>query len=391
MSKKVKVKNIKQITGSGDINGLFEEMMGTRDAEPEIIRPKFVKVRNLIRHVYRVLMQFAHFSALQTDFPETKEGMLQITEFANAMKNSIVFNAEKGTPNETEEKYMNLSKVELNSYYKKIKDNEYVKSLIVLGGTLKRHSRFIDDKNNLKDNFIGQEPGLSFTIFQFSTLDLKILWANKRITFTVKQYILNVLHTLWKDTYEIYRIVTSPDVDIDKFTKLLIESIGRLKKEPGLNRCNNAFNRIENSVHLLKDKFGDYYRESVASSNPNMIVESFIIDVSNQGGANARLTREFRQIIQYMHKVGAQTGKNKDPKIQKLFKMLNSNFNIMEKQSAAVGPITSQINDEEPNLEDVDTSFKTDTNKNTIKVYKPAKTSSVVSKKKKSKKKSKRK
>ena len=136
---------------------------------------------------------------------------------------------------------------------------------------------------------------------------------------------------VYKDLFAIYQLVTSPDVDIDKFADVLMGAIDQLKKQPGLHRCDNAFKRISASVELLKGRFSNYYRESVASANPTIIIESFIVDVSNQGGADARLTREFRQIINHMNKVSEQSGRNKDPAIQKLFSMLNKNFDIMER------------------------------------------------------------
>jgi hypothetical protein len=145
-------------------------------------------------------------------------------------------------------------------------------------------------------------------------------------------------------------------VDIDKFTELLLSSIQELKKHPDLHRCNAAFKRIEQSVELLKGKFSDYYRESLASRNPDSLVTSFIVDVSNQGGADARLTREFRQIIQYMHKISQKSGKSKDPQVQKIFAMLNSNFSLMEKhtkgkddkETLAVPDVDSDKTDEAP-------------------------------------------
>lgn len=142
-----------------------------------------------------------------------------------------------------------------------------------------------------------------------------------------------VLATLYKHTHAIYKCVTSPDVDVEKFTQLLVNAIGELKKQPELHRCTNAFRRIEQSIQLLKDKFDDYYRESVASENADMLVMNFIVDVSNQGGANASLAREFRTIIKYMHKVSNKSGKAKDPNVQKIFTMLNNNFTLMEKET----------------------------------------------------------
>ena len=51
---KVRVKEIKRVIGSSDINGMFEEMMGIRDAESDIIIPKMVNVRNTLRYLYKV-------------------------------------------------------------------------------------------------------------------------------------------------------------------------------------------------------------------------------------------------------------------------------------------------------------------------------------------------
>ena len=331
MSRRPKLKQIKQAMGGAsaqDINGMFEEMMGVRDAEQHIILPKFVGIRNKIIHVYKILMQFAT-GAIGSDFVELSEPMLQIRQFASEMKESIVFS--DSLVEETEEQYSALNKEDLNALYKKLKNNQFTQQLIVQCSKLKRHSKDFDDIKQLRDNFIKQEPGLSFFIFDFSNLDLKKIWASSRVTPMVKKYILNILHVLYKDLFSIYQLVTSPDVDIDKFTDVLMSAIDQLKKQPGLHRCDNAFRRIASSVELLKGRFNNYYRESVASANPTIIIESFIVDVSNQGGADARLTREFKQIIKHMAKVSEQSGRNKDPAIQKLFAMLNKNFEIMER------------------------------------------------------------
>lgn len=363
MSKRTRVKEIKRVLGdvsSGGINQMFEEMMGLKDANPDIIRPKFVKARNLIRHTYRVLMQFGTFVPLRDDFPDLKEALDQIVVFAESIKEQICFST--SDQDETEEMYLSVSKDELNGLYKKLKESPAVKDLIVLCNKLNQYSKYFKDVTQLRDNFIGQEPGLSLLIFPFSTLDLKKLWANNRTKPSVKKYILSILHALYKDVHAVYKTVTSPDVDIDKFTSVLLESIDRLRTEPGLSRCKNAFKRIETSVSLLKEKFEDYYRESVASENPNMIIESFIVDVSNQGGADARLTREFRDIIKYMHKLGAQNGKNKDPNVQKIYAVINKNFSMMTGKAAANDDL-----DDEPNtsdsktavLDDLDFSLKT--------------------------------
>ena len=341
---KVKVKKIKQLVGDVDINSMFEEMMGVKDAEPDIIMPKIVSVRNTLRLLYKIFVQFSTFVDLRNNFPQINADLDDIKKFVEDMKESVCI---INMADETEAPYKNLSKEEINNIYRKLKENQYVKNLIILCNKLDKYKSNFSDPNNFKENFVNQEPGLSFKIFNFSGLDLKILWAHDNMKSAVKKYILMVLAKIHTHSYNLYKTITSPDVDIEKFTDVLINSISELKKQPELHRCKMAFGRIEQSVKLLKDKFGEYYRESVASENPNALITSFIVDVSNQGGADARLTREFRTIIQYMHKVSQRNGKNKDPNVQKIFKMLNHNYSLMEQHTNAGDgtPVIPEEND----------------------------------------------
>lgn len=337
MAGRVKIKQLKKVVGDVNISGMFEEMMGVKDADADIIIPKFIFVRNTLRYIYRVFHQFCNM--LGNDFPMYSEHFDDIKKFAEDMKESAYLKHEH---DEKEESYKALSKEEINMLYRKLKENQYVKTLIILCSKLKRYESSFSDQNNLKENFVNQEPGLSFIIFDFSKLDLKALWSNDRMKTSIKRYVLMVLASLYKHTHALYKCVTSPDVDVEKFTQMLISAIGELKKQPQLHRCHNAFRRIEQSVQLLREKFDDYYRDSVASENADMLVMNFIVDVSNQGGANATLAREFRTIIKYMHDVSQKTGKSKDPNVQKIFKMLNNNFNLMEKNSKASAPAVPQ-------------------------------------------------
>ncbi len=317
MSKKVRVKQVK--VGAADtnnINDLFEEMIGAKDADPNIIRPKFVKVRNIVRYIHSVMHMMANLKDLDKDYPKLKQPMEEIKKYIHDMKESVFFLIDK---DDVEDNYINMSKEDMNSMYKKLRENVFIKQLILLGSKLKKHKNCLEDSANLKDNFINQNPGLSFVIFDFSTLDLKQIWHEKNMSPHVKKIILHVLHKIYKNTVELYDIITSPDIDIDEFIGILLSSISDIKKQPMLNRCVHAFKRIEDSVALLKENFSKYYRESISCGNPDIIIHNFIIDVSNAGAPDARLTSEFRKIIQYMNQMSNQSGKSKDPKIKKLY------------------------------------------------------------------------
>ena len=326
---RAKIKMIKKTMGDSDgknINSLFEEMMGVKDCDTNLIIPKFVSVRNTCKKIYKILIQFTSFNEFKENFPDFKDDINEIELYANNMKADIAL----GDSDEKEEKYEKLDKKEMNNLYRKIKENKYVKQLVVLCSRLKQFKSYIGEASDLKDGFIAQEPGLSFKVFGFSNFDLKKFWIHDNIKPITKKYILSILHHLFKETYNLYQILTSPNVDIQQFSSMLIESLSQIKKHPELSRCNNAFKKIENGIDMLKGNFNDYYRQSVASENPNMILESFIIDLSNQNGSDAKVVREFRTIIQFMHKMSKQSGKDKDPNLQKIFKMLNSQFSSAE-------------------------------------------------------------
>lgn len=51
MAGRVKIKQLKKVVGDVNISGMFEEMMGVKDADADIIIPKFIFVRNTLRYI----------------------------------------------------------------------------------------------------------------------------------------------------------------------------------------------------------------------------------------------------------------------------------------------------------------------------------------------------
>lgn len=366
MAARHRVKELKRMAAnSGGVNAMFKEMMGLEDADPAIIIPKFVNTRNTLRQIYKVLIQFSGFVAFRTDFPEVAKGLDEIKTFAEEMKESTYLQFDH---EEEESQYYKLSKQEINKIHKKLKNDKYVKELIVLCSKLKLYRTNFEDPNNLKENFVNQEPGLEFRMFDFSSLDLKMLWSNEKMKPSVKKYILMVFANLFKHIMLLYKLVTSADIDTKKFAEVVVACIKELKNQPTLARCTNAFTRIEKSVNLLEDRFDDYYRESIASENPNMMMLNFIVDVSNQNqGSSAQLTREFRLIIGYMRDSVTKNGQlNKDPTLKRAFDVLNQNFKVMETYSEkALAKERKMTTTAAKNNTDKETDKNTDASKDT--------------------------
>ena len=132
---------------------------------------------------------------------------------------------------------------------------------------------------------------------------------------------------LYNTTYDVYQIITSPDIDISKFSDIIVQSIQQAKKM--IPRANKAFKKIEESVELLKNNFQNYYKDFITTKNPTIIVENFILDVSkeNTGELDLDLARQFKKIVMFYQK--KSQGKIKDPRINQLFEMLNKNFDML--------------------------------------------------------------
>jgi hypothetical protein len=197
--------------------------------------------------------------------------------------------------------------------------------MVITGSNLSVHKAHISEADKLDDIFINREPGLTLQPLAFSTMDLKIIWQFSGSSEMAKKFILSILRHTYLIGIDTYDIVTSPDVDIKKFSKILVDSIAKMKKM--IPRCDRAFGIIEKSVKLLEDNFKTYFRGSVEAGNPSIIVESFIVDISTSQKSSPMVTAEFRKIVSFLKEKSSQ---NNDPKIKKLFSMLNNQFNTVD-------------------------------------------------------------
>jgi hypothetical protein len=212
--------------------------------------------------------------------------------------------------------------------YIDLKDCYAVQESIMICSYLSDYKNYLDKKDT-SDIFITR-MSVGTRILPFTNLDLSILWSNRDMDLQLKKYVLFFLHLLYTLTLEIYNLCTSPDIDIKKFSEILISAINKVSNQPELSRCKKAFNKIKNSVGLLENNFNGYYKDFIQSKNPTTLIESFVLDVANNESADPETTREFRKIISYYAKVSSQQ-KIKDPKVKKLFDILNSKMTMLEK------------------------------------------------------------
>lgn len=326
--KKVKVKGGGGAEDTVALNEMFSQITGVENADPSIITPKLHKLQGLLSKYAKIYNMLIGFNDFVGNFPEHKDQFDDIELFSAKIKTLL----ESDPYDFTKKSLADASSNYVNTVFKRLKDEGIIHTIVVTSGRLGKYSKSLEDKENLRDDFIKREPGLTFRPLSFTNLEFKSLWVSEKLTNMAKKYILNILSHTYSIGHQIYQLITSPNIDIKKFSKVLIDNIDSMKKR--IPRCDKAFDVIANSVHLLEDNFDGYYKTSVEAENPSLIIESFIIDVSTKQKSSASITTQFRKIIMFMKR---QSANNKDPRVAKLFKILNSQFDMM-KQETGVEP-----------------------------------------------------
>jgi hypothetical protein len=321
MKKKISASDQEDIS---ELNKMFEQMTGASHADPDVLIPKILGIRVGLVKYFKTLDVVLKFTEFRNKFPDQVSGFDECQKFADTMLTKSGANEEQHVQAKELENMMEMTKLseaDINTEFKNLKENEVVKSVIITTGNLNQHKKCIDNRDELSGRFIISEPD-AFTPLAFApNLDLKLMWLADSIDKRGQNFILSILHHLYKTGLTIYNHVTSPNIDIRKFSQILVNNIAMLRKQ--IPRCDKAFDVIENSVRMLETNFPTYYKSSMEAENPSIIIENFIIDLSEQS-ASPMVTVQFKRIIDFLK---TKTAGIKDPKITKLFSMLGRQFN----------------------------------------------------------------
>ena len=321
---KVKTK----IESSSELNEIFGQLVDPLKCDPEVVYPKYIELTTKIRQLARIMIA-AGKSPLSKVFDAA--GFDIFVKKGNAMLASL------------EVKYT-LGNIVTN--WVQFKDSMPVQTSIKMCAYLSRHRQYVMTHD---DHWI-KKLTLGTRLFDFTDIDIHLLWCDPLMNQELKNYILKVFEVIYQISLEVYNISTSPDIDVDKFSRVMVTAIQKIQKVPEMSRCKIAFGRISDSVNLLKDNFGCYYKDFLQTQNPTIIMENFVIDVGRAQTSNPRLKREFRIIINYFKKISITS--NKDPRLKMMLNVLDSQMNLMNGADDIDDKDTNQVEDEEYNKND---------------------------------------
>lgn len=330
-----RVKTIKAKNGLGsdakDLSAVFGQIFGeSGNMDFDIALDKLNKLKSNISRVKKLLESFSKtiYSKVLSngngeETPEVRNYKKNMEGFIEDCKYISDWSEFGKNPNE------------VISFYRVCKEHKISKDCISMCRKLIKFKKNLEDIENLSDDFIKSSKLKDLQLFTFCNFDIKYIYVYGNIDESAKKYLLIFLSMILKSTKEIFDVITSPDVDIDKISKIVIDVIASTKKM--LPRCSKAFSKLESSMDLLKNNFSEYYKDFVSTKDQTTIITNFIADCTkeenekadnNSGKMDLELTRQFMEITNFFRKQSA--GKIKDPAINQLLSFLDKQFRSLD-------------------------------------------------------------
>lgn len=316
---KIKVKKLdkEQKDDINEINKIFSQMTGDVDCDAEIILPNYVNLKMALHEFCRIfeIISDAKSRFLLKGIPGIDSALDKLTINIKNMRET-----HKISSDESSEKYSSLSIQEINLAMKTLCKSEDVKNIIVVCGGMLPWKKFIENKTKLDDSFINSEIATLYIFGSIFPIDIKVVWENA--TSPQKSIFLSVIHNVFTTGLKVHDKATTPNIDIKKFSTILVSKIALLRKE--IPRCDKAFDHIEKSAGLLEKKFKTYYRDSLEAGNTSIIAESFLTDMLKSDKMSTDVKFQLTKIIAYLKRKASES---KNPHVKKITKIIGKGMN----------------------------------------------------------------
>lgn len=343
-----KVKIVKSKKSEKEINDLFNQMIGTGGSiNVNICYKKYSEMKTSLVKIAQVL-SLLHRSKILNVYDEFLLAESELGNYVSKVNDKITeyFSADYSHIDYNLNLLPEQEKIAFSNKYEAIKSLDIITDFLETSRNLLRYKKYLADKDHLDYKFILKIPGVEFCPFPFMSLNLKRLVTilsidmksgegtsndpeeNKKVCAQLLEYLMLLVNKLMILTHNLYKVYTSPDVDVNEFVQVIMSNINEVKKHIPA-RCDKAFKLIEESVDLLKDNFPTYYKDFTESGDQGMIMENFILDVSKTAKADPQTTAQFREIIKFYRKQAQHHVKN--PQMKKILKVVEEKFSMIDK------------------------------------------------------------
>jgi hypothetical protein len=328
-SAKPSVAKVSSKEQKSDLEYYFGQLTGTEEPDLDIVKPKVLRLIGDANIIISTISAFSHVVrklGYERNADELDTFMSNAKTFHSELK---VFETKELT----------------GEAWKTIKDHDFIQTCMVACGNLSViHAQFAHSWDTVDRKFMNRFTGLKFVPFApWCDLDLKHLWLIDGDTEKdLPELIFTVMKNLFGAMRDMYEAYMNPDVNISHLSDLIISSLGNLRKR--IPRCDKAFNKIEESARMLKDNFGEYYRDFLQTKDPNNIFTAFISDVSTSCGNDTALIFQCRKIVEF-YKKNAQmkiaSGEITGEKRQ-MFESLLNNYKMLDRNASETAGVPTE-------------------------------------------------
>ena len=322
---------------------MFQGVLGgSGSSSLPITHQKYLRIREHVDRFLRLLAALRESNLMTTHFPDMRAHLVAYTAALQAQF-AKSFSAPDFSPympqlagaaaaaGPTPSDYARVPEAafkEFEAVFAAIKTCSLVNTILVVCKNLIPHKTALNDQAALKDKFLLRDAGSVFApLPDLSQLNFKRIYIDVAISASDRSFVMIILHKMLKISHDVYEALSAPDVDVDEFVEVIMSSIDEVKKH--IPRCDQAFDKIVESVGMLRGNFNNYYKDYVSSGNVSIMMENFVLDVSKSTNANPQVTGQFRRIITHYRKLASQQSSN--PKLQNLFAQVDANFKELEK------------------------------------------------------------
>jgi len=236
-----------------------------------------------------------------------------------------------------------------NEYFSELKKLNCINVFIIICNNLNKYKVFLNF--NVKDpipenslNFIKRLVGDEFyPLSEITNVNFCKVYNYDNIP-NIKTLVVLTLAQLYTFTKHIYSYIMSPDIDIERFSAVMVDHIAQARAT--IPRCKEAFDAIESSMSLLNDNFDNYYKDFVTTKNPASIMEGYILDIcESKAASNGRIISQFRRIIDHFRKASRYNAHS--PQINSILRTMESKYKMLDVESSKM----PDINDEDQTVQ----------------------------------------
>jgi hypothetical protein len=369
--------------------------------DPTIIYPKLIQLRDAHKRIFKVYELFlknetleniiAENSILEGQFESYTEFVKEYEEWLATLDASLTdlgnlesMRKENVTlqdllSSNAKYQYKKEDIVKLQRVYLDTEKSDYTNVAIEYYQTLQtigvsKNISFEDICADKKLRWINSLTDMKIELFSFSTLDAKMIYNSKVVDPEEKElfdhYCFAIYTKLAKYAKDILDIIVQPNINIGMFSGLVIANLATFRKE--IPRCDQAFDKIEQTLTTLEKNFPRYYKEYIRFRDPTLILENFLKDICAETDNDPKLIFQLKKIINYF--LGKLKGNHMYKENQNFSKFLDKITGLLELESihgsnTKPSPNKKQVtksenNDEENNDEENNITNNVEENNN---------------------------